>query len=261
MEVGQPFMDLAALGAENSAVKVPLSAPRPSAPATGPHRRAFTTMAYYIRHFGLRDGKITEKELTRAIQAAGLRGTIHVDSHDHGRWTAITVNLAKKTPVAYIERCTVRAGSIGAKAIQEFHEELDEMRPESAAGWVGEYLNKVQVIHAVQLLHGIEQEEAWPLLDVVQGAISDAVGGIVQADAEGFMNEMGEFITCDFPEGVEGLVRAAALDAAGDWQAFDLDLADKNQRKAFRDGSLQAAIVEATALPGSRPKAGGPGDA
>ncbi|MGK0481638.1 MAG: hypothetical protein ACJAQ3_001616 [Planctomycetota bacterium] len=146
----------------------------------------------------------------------------------------------------------MRSGSIGAKAIQEFQEELDELQPESAAAWVGEYLDKVQVVHAVQLLHGIEHDEAWPLLDVVQGAISDAVGGIIQADAEGFMNELGEFITCDFPDGVEGLVRAAVLDAAGDWQSFDLDLSDKAQRSAFRDGSLQAAIVEATALPGAR---------
>lgn len=206
-------------------------------------------MAYYIRHFGLRDGKVSEKELTRAIQNAELRGSIHVDSHENGRWTAITVNLAKKLPVAYIERCAVRPGSLGTKAIQEFREELDELRPEAAAEWVGEYLDKVQVIHAVQLLHGIEHEEAWPLLDVVQGAISDAVGGIIQADAEGFMNELGEFITCDFPDGLEGLVRAAVMDAAGDWQSFDLDLADAHQREAFRDGSLQAAIVEATSLP------------
>ncbi|MFT7168858.1 MAG: hypothetical protein ACI80K_001992 [Paracoccaceae bacterium] len=209
-------------------------------------------MAYYIRHFGLRDGKVTEKELTRAIKSAGLNGSIHVDSHENGRWNAITVNLAQQRPVAYIERCAVRSGSIGAKAIQEFQEELDELQPESAAAWVGEYLDKVQVVHAVQLLHGIEHDEAWPLLDVVQGAISDAVGGIIQADAEGFMNELGEFITCDFPDGVEGLVRAAVLDAAGDWQSFDLDLSDKAQRSAFRDGSLQAAIVEATALPGAR---------
>ncbi len=69
------------------------------------------------------------------------------------------------------------------------------------------------------------------------------------------MNELGEFITCDFPDGVEGLVRAAALDASGEWQGFDLDLADKHQRKAFRDGSLQAAIVEATALPGGKKSA------
>lgn len=206
-------------------------------------------MAYYIRHFGLRDGKVSDKELTRAIQKAGLRGSIHVDAHENGRWTAITVHLAKKLPVAYIERCTVRPGSIGAKAIQEFHEEVEEMRPQSGAAWVAEFLEKVQVIHAVQLLHGIENEDAWPLLDVVQGAISDAIGGIVQADAEGFMNELGEFITCDFPDGLEGLVRAAVLDAAGDWQSFDLDLADRDQRKAFRDGSLQKAIIEATALP------------
>ncbi|QDV09230.1 hypothetical protein Poly30_47870 [Planctomycetes bacterium Poly30] len=206
-------------------------------------------MAYYIRHFGLRDGKVSEKELTRAIQNAGLRGSIHVDSHENGRWTAITVNLAKKLPVAYIERCAVSNGSLGAKAIQEFQEELDEMRPESAATWIGDYLEKVQVVHAVQLLHGIEEEDAWPLLDVVQGAISDAVGGIVQADAEGFMNELAEFITCDFPDGLEGLVRAAVMDAAGDWKSFDLDLADRQQIKAFRDGTLQAAAVEATKRP------------
>ena len=39
-------------------------------------------MAYYIRHFGTRDGKISEKELTRAIQAASLRGSIPV-SYTH----------------------------------------------------------------------------------------------------------------------------------------------------------------------------------
>ena len=209
-------------------------------------------MAYYIRHFGTRDGKISEKELTRAIQGASLRGSIHVDAKEDGRWTAITVHLAKNTPVAYIERCTVSPGTIGAKAIQEFQEELEEMRPESGAAWVGEYLERVEVIYAVQLLEGIEHDDAWPLLDVVQGGISEAVGGIVQADAEGFMNEIGEYITCDFPEGMDGLVRAAVLDAAGDWHAFDLDLANKKQLAAFRDGSFQAEIVAATALPGVR---------
>ncbi len=209
-------------------------------------------MAYYIRHFGIRDGKVSHKELTRAIQAANLPGSIHVDNKEDGQWTAITVYAAKKTPAAYIERCAVAPGTIGEKAIQEFQEEIDELKPESAAAWVSEYLERVKVIYAVQLLEGIEHEDAWPLLDVVQGAISDAVAGIMQADAEGFMNEMGEFITHDFPDGVDGLVRAAVLDAAGDWHAFDLDLANKKQRAAFRDGSFQAEIVAATALPGVR---------
>ena len=209
-------------------------------------------MAYYIRHFGVRDGKVSEKELTRAIQRAELRGSVHVDTKENGQWTAITVHLAKNTPVAYIERCVVMPGTIGAKAIQEFQEELDEMRPESGAAWVGEFLERVKVIYAVQLLEGIEHEDAWPLLDVVQGAISDSVAGIVQADAEGFMNEIGEYITCDFPDGLEGLVRAAVLDATGDWHAFDLDLANKKQRAAFCDGSFQAEVIAARKLPGVR---------
>lgn len=207
-------------------------------------------MAYYIRHFGLRDGKITEKDLGRAIQNEGVRGSVHVDAHEQGRWTALTVHLAKKTPVAYIERCPVRAGTIGSRAVQEFLEDADELRPESGGAWVGNYLSRVQVVYAVQLLHGIEHEDAWPLLDVVQGKISETIGGIAQADAEGFMNEVGEFITCDFPDGLEGLVRAAVLDAAGDWHAFDLDLADSAQRKAFRDGSIGRDVVAATSLPG-----------
>jgi hypothetical protein len=209
-------------------------------------------MAYYIRHFGIRDKSVSHKELTRAIQAANLSGSVHVDSKENGQWTAITVFAAKKTPAAYIERCEVRPGSIGEKSIQEFQEEIDELKPESAGAWVGEYLDRVKVIYAVQLLEGIEHADAWPLLDVVQGALSDAAAGIMQADAEGFMNEMGEFITYDFPEGVDGMVRAAVLDAAGDWHAFDLDLANKKQRKAFRDGSFQAEIAAATALPGVR---------
>ncbi len=130
-------------------------------------------MAYYIRHFGLRDGKVSTKELTRAIEKAGVRGTISVDSEQNGRWTALTVNLAKNQPVAYIERCAVAPGSLGFKAIQEFLEELEEMRPESGATWVSSYLEQVQVV-------------AWQQLKQfqVQVQVQLAVQGQVQAPVQ-----------------------------------------------------------------------------
>jgi hypothetical protein len=74
-------------------------------------------------------------------------------------------------------------------------------------------------------------------LHVVQGAIWEWAGGILQSDGEGVTNENGYYILWRFVENAAGLANMAVLDGE-QFVEFEMDLADPEQRAAFREGRV-----------------------
>jgi hypothetical protein len=70
-------------------------------------------------------------------------------------------------------------------------------KPASAARWLSEFLPRVRVIYALQLLSGTDVADGWTGVRTIQGRLRNKSGGILQADMEGFSNEDGYHILCN----------------------------------------------------------------
>jgi hypothetical protein len=74
-------------------------------------------------------------------------------------------------------------------------------------------------------------------LHALQGAIWTKVGGVLQADSEGFTNEDGYNILWQFSDGVKGKWNMAILEDEK-WIPFEMDLGNAEQRREFFDGRV-----------------------
>ena len=178
-------------------------------------------MGYYIRVFGLKDAAVNPTQLNEQLAAEGLTGRVNVVEGTDDSWTELLLTGA--SDIAAIERNLVSPGSLGEEEIEEFLEEIESARPKSAARWLSEYLPRVQVICAFQLL-GSQSEEAGSALYLVLQALKEATDGIIQADNEGFSNPDGSHILWQFADNVEGPWQMAVLADDGGWLTFRMEL-------------------------------------
>jgi hypothetical protein len=102
---------------------------------------------------------------------------------------------------------------------------------------LAEYLSNVRTIFAFQVLRGTDVKNGWDILDYVKGSIHEQVGGILQADAEGFSNEEGYHILWQFSDSVKGTWWMGVL-TEGEWVHFQMDLGNKRHREAFFRGEV-----------------------
>jgi hypothetical protein len=140
--------------------------------------------------------------------------------------------------ISLIERDPVIAGELGADELQEYLEELQGEKPESAVKWLSEDLPKVKVIFALQFLEGARQGDGSDGIHALQQKIWGDLGGILQADGEGFSNESGHQITWQFDGTPKGPWGFASLSKAGRWLAFEMILEDEEQKDAFLEGKI-----------------------
>jgi hypothetical protein len=74
----------------------------------------------------------------------------------------------------------------------------------------------------------------------VKTAIWKKIGGILQADNEGFSNEDGYHILWQFDDDVAGEWNMAVKTFLGNWTTFSMDLGNPEHRKAFKSGKVPA---------------------
>ncbi len=144
--------------------------------------------------------------------------------------------------IAMIERNPVEHGELGTKELEEFRDEVGELKPESAARWLQGYLEHVRRIYMFQLLGGTEEAGGWDAVHAVQWEIWTTLGGILQADGEGFSNEDGYHILRQFSDDVTGPWNMAVLDATSRWVPFEMDLGDPGHRRAFLAGEVPKGV-------------------
>lgn len=195
-------------------------------------------MAYYIRILGTSDYKIHLDEIIILLKDNGLSAKFNIDTNETpDNWNIIEVSSLNGEYLMQIERNTTNKDT-GKEEIEEFKEEILEYKPISASKWLYKYLDKVKVIYTFQLLNESMKEENFPIIESIKSAIWSKVGGIFQADNEGFSNEDGYHILWQFSDNVTGEWNMAVKNFFGGWTNFTMDLGNEIQRKEFLAGKV-----------------------
>jgi hypothetical protein len=155
-------------------------------------------MGYYIRVFGLRDKDIAFEELNNQIIKKGFEVKFAIEEGNINKWKQIYIEFDDEHPIATIEK-SIREDEIFLEELKEFIEEVIEYKPMSAAKWLQRYLPKTKVIYAIRVFTaGTEMMPGWEIIHTIQRHLQCRVGGIIQADLEGFSNEEGYHILWQF---------------------------------------------------------------
>jgi hypothetical protein len=199
-------------------------------------------MGYYIRVLTPELAPVSPAILTQAIAARGAKvaGDLNVEA-----WDQLEVSNASGQEVCAIERNAVSTGSLAEEEIGEFRQEISRCLPSSAASWLQTYLSATRTIYAIQLLHGTYVGQGWEIVGSIKDTIVKSVGGIVQADNEGFSNEEGYHILWQFSDDVSGEWWMAVL-KEGRWHKFKMDLGNREHRAAFQRGEIPMGVQVAS---------------
>jgi hypothetical protein len=196
-------------------------------------------MGYYIRVLGISDPDIPIDYLAAALESDGLTAKFRLDENEAlERWSVLDVADMNGEMLFRIERNPVIEGTLGKEELDEFREEISECKPHSAAKWLAKYFDLIQVIYAFQLLDASMRDESFPIVSSVKAAIWKKIGGILQADNEGFSNEDGYHILWQFDDDVAGEWNMAVKTILGNWTTFSMDLGNPEHRKAFKSGKV-----------------------
>lgn len=194
-------------------------------------------MGHYIRILTPSETVPSIARIRTALSNDAPLGQLQVEAGPDEKWTQISVVHESGEIVADIERNSSSDGDLVAEEIEEFLEEIEDCKPANAAAWLAEYLPNVKTIYAFQLLDGTEEKQGWEILGTVKNSILEQVGGIIQADYEGFSDEQGFQILWQFSDSVRGPWWMAVLQD-GNWIRFQMDLGNRQQRKAFLAGKV-----------------------
>jgi hypothetical protein len=198
-------------------------------------------MAYYTRIMAPSENIPDFGKMSDLLKADFPQASLSIEKGTETGWDQILLSFSSGEEIALIERDRVEEGSLAMEELEEFLGEISDCSPASAVSWLNEYLREVKTIYAFQYLSGTEQENGWEILDSVKGIIWEEVGGILQADDEGFTNEDGFHILWQFPDDAAGLWWMGVLQNNA-WVHFQMDLADQEQRDAFLKGMVPAGV-------------------
>lgn len=190
-------------------------------------------MGYYIRVLGTKLDDIPLDRLQEAAQPALL----NIGKGSGDAWEQLSLTHKSGQEIAIVEKNPVIEGQLGADELREFIEEVAHCKPESAATWLQQYLSRIKVIYAFQLLDGTDVDDGWSPLHRLHSTVWNHVGGILQADGEGFSDEDGYTILWQFSDTVSGEWNMGVL-KAGRWLHFGMNLGNEQHRKAFLSGQV-----------------------
>ncbi|HET9363685.1 MAG TPA: hypothetical protein VFP71_01735 [Candidatus Angelobacter sp.] len=198
-------------------------------------------MGYRIRVLGIKAEQPDLDYLQNRLRESKSNAILQIEAGEDSNWEQLVLSHPNGPEIALIEYNPVVEGELGQEELQEFIEEVSEYKPITAAHWLEEYLPKVKVIYAFQLLSGTEVEGGWEAVHALQSAIWTKIDGILQADSEGFSNEDGYYILWQFSEGVKGKWKMAVLQGEK-WIAFEMDLGNQAQREDFLKGKVPVGV-------------------
>ena len=196
-------------------------------------------IGYYIRVLALQTAIPTLDEL-RSCLPAGQE--LRVESGQEPDWSQLVLSHATGPEIALIEKNPVIPGELGEEELNEFIEDVRDEKPESASKWLLQFLPRVRVIYAFQLLSGTEVKDGWDGVRSLQDRIWRRAGGILQADLEGFSNEDGFHILWQFVRDHDSQWNMAVLDANGKWIAFEMNLGNAKHKEAFLNGHVPKGV-------------------
>jgi hypothetical protein len=196
-------------------------------------------MSYYVRVLALKTATPSLAEL-RSSLPEGQK--LQLETGEETEWSQLILRHKTGEEIALIERNPVLPGELGEEELNEFIEDVKSEKPESAANWLGQFLPRVKTIFAFQLLSGTDIKNGWDGVSSLQRSIRQKMGGVLQADLEGFSNEHGHQILWRFSSDHDGPWEMAVLDAQGKWIAFEMDLGNPKHKQAFLDGRVPEGV-------------------
>jgi len=197
-------------------------------------------MGYYIRVLTPSVAPVS-LDLVKADLVEAKLPTALLSDATGADWSEVQISHLSGEVIVNLTR--ERHGDDGLdEEIEEFLEDIKLCKPASAARWLADYLPTVRCTYAFQLLHGTEVGAGWEILGSVKNTIHQHVGGIIQADSEGFSNEAGYHILWQFRSTVKGPWWMAVL-KEGQWVHFEMDLGNREHRAAFRKGLVPAGVT------------------
>lgn len=200
-------------------------------------------MAYRTRVLTTSDSCVAADLIERALKKDGHDSIVRCEAdQDPDDWQQLILSHPDGSEIALIERDVVEDGSLADGEIQEFEEELDHTLPQSSAVWLREFFPRVRCIYSFQHLSGANSDSGFSALSCVRALFWSAAPGLLQADGEGFSNEHGYQITWEFSESVTGTWWMGLL-KEGKWVHFQMDLGNREHRKAFKLGTIPDRVI------------------
>ena len=198
-------------------------------------------MAYYIRILSPSENVPPLATIRTSLEREKLPCTVTLDSGADDDWTQAVLAHNGGPEIASIERNSASSNDLVSEEIDEFMDEITDCKPASAAAWLAEYLPTVKTIYAFQLLSGTDVKNGWNILGTVKNLVFENVGGIFQADGEGFSDEEGYHILWQFSNSAKGSWWMSVL-KDGEWVRFQMDLGNKKHRAAFFRGEVPDGV-------------------
>ena len=153
-------------------------------------------------------------------------------------WEKIEIYDAHDILLATLEYAAVNPESSGAVTLKELDRTIQNKLPVNARHWLISYFTTVKAIYTFNLFPDRMNKNSWLILGGIQNFLKDSLGGIIQADNEGYYNEAGFYILWQMYEGATGNATAASLDDKGQWipYSYSLRLDDKKAVDLFKQG-------------------------
>ena len=108
-------------------------------------------MGYYIRVLAPSEAV---PFLTRLLSIVPEGQELLSESHEEPEWTQLRLRHKTGQEIALIERNPVRPGELGQEELNEFIDNIQDEKPDSAVQWLLRFLPRVRTIYAFQLLSG-----------------------------------------------------------------------------------------------------------
>ncbi len=187
-------------------------------------------MGYYVRVLATSEKVIPFSEIVKQ------GNSIKLISGTDAAWIRIEIYEPEDNLISILDRELITPGSSGEDTIAKLIESINKSYPVSAREWIRKYFLKIKAIYSFQLINNNITARGWPTLGRIQNLLKDLLGGIIQADNEGFYNEDGDYILWQMYEGATGTIPAATLDDDGDWISYQLRLNDEKSIDQFKQG-------------------------
>lgn len=203
---------------------------------------ACLTMSYYTRILTPSADVIGFDDL-EALLKSTYRVRLQLELGTVDEWEQVLVMWPDGRPAFQVERNPVKEGSLAEEELGEFAEWLasPEALPKKGAEWVAQYLKKVKCIYASQLMD-FKNPKVFEVQELFLATLHDNLGGIFQADHEGFTNEAGYHVVWDFADDAKGPLRVA-LQMGNGWVPFEIELSNPQHRREFLKGRIPPSAI------------------
>ena len=178
-------------------------------------------------------------DIRNYLYLKNLKCSLKLEFGTEAQWKEVSVQC-DGTEVFFIERDSKKDDPIAKKELKDFRKMLKKAIPISAAEWLQDYLDEINVIYAIEIFPEITQYPGFEVLSAIQSFIFKQLSSsIIQSNNEGFTNEDGFHILWQFTsKTIHGKCYSAILDRGGAWVPFIMDLDNEDQILDFQDGLI-----------------------